>query len=316
MALFDIESAKASQRWKNLKAAASESIEGEIRDALEQMWIKYEPYADTNFGKAFAIDPDPRFWEIYLTLAMLDRHNKKVCKRAELTLAQRDKGPDICIRKGNRRIWIEAMAPEHGDEELNPDRVPELKPGLNDPKDNPRRQIELRITGALRTKAIKFADYREQGIIGEKDSCIVAVSGGQFALEAVGAFLPHAVSAVYPIGDEVTTLDPKTGQVQTRYVYFAEIERTKGTKPEDSGRENAVRTAFRNDDYKSISGLIWSLRCISNFMGRVHDLLYLHNQAAERPIPLRWFNWADQYFSSDDGTQLIRKQGRSRRGAK
>jgi hypothetical protein len=316
MALFDIESAKASQSWKTLKAAASYSVEGEIRDALEQMWSKYEPYADTDFGDAFAIDPDPGFWEMYLTLALLNRHNKKVCKRAELTLAQRNTGPDICIRKGNRRIWIEAMAPDRGDEESNPDRVPESKSGLNDPKDNPRRQIELRITGALRTKAKKFAGYREQGLIGEKDSCIVAVSGGQFALEAVGAFLPHAVSAVYPIGDEMTTLDPKTGQVQTRYVYSAEIERTKGTKPEDSDRENAVRTAFRNDDYKSISGLIWSLRSIGNFKGRAHDLLYLHNQAAERPIPRRWFNWADQYFSSDDRTQLIRKHSRTRRGAK
>jgi hypothetical protein len=77
-----------------------------------------------------------------------------------------------------------------------------------------------------------------------------------------------------------------------------------------------ARTAFRNDDYKSISGLIWSLRSIGNFMGRSHDLLYLHNQAAERPIPRRWFNWADQYFSSGDGMQLIRRQRRTRRGAK
>jgi hypothetical protein len=135
-------------------------------------------------------------------------------------------------------------------------------------------------------------------------------------LEAAGEFLPHVVSAVYPIGEEITTLDPKTGQIQTRYAYSDEIERTKGTKPEDSNRENAVRTAFRNDDYKSISGLIWSQRSIGNFMGQSNDLLYLHNQAAERPIPRRWFNWADQYFSSNDGTQLIGKQGRTRRRGK
>jgi hypothetical protein len=197
---------------------------------------------------------------------------KKLRKRAELTLAQRNTGPDICITKGNRRIWIEAMAPDRGDEKLNPDRVPELKPGSNDARDNPRRQIELRITHALRTKAKQFAGYREQGIIGEKDSCIVAVSAGQFSLQAAGEFLPHVISAVYPIGEEIATLDPKTGKIQTRYAYSAEIERTKGTKPEDPARENAVRTAFRNDDYKSISGLIGSLRSIGNFMGQPHDL--------------------------------------------
>jgi hypothetical protein len=314
MALFDIESPNASQGYKNLKAAASDSTGGQIRHALEQMWIKYEPYADTDFREAFAIDQDPGFWEMYLTLVMLERHNEKVRKRSELTLAERNTGPDICIKKGNRRIWIEAMAPDRGDEKANPDRVPKLKPGLNEAKDSPRRKIELRITGALRTKAKKFAGYREQGIIGEKDSCIVAVSAGQFSLEAAGEFLPHVVSAVYPIGEEITTLDPKTSQIRRHFAYSNKIERTKGTKPEDPG--NVARTAFRNDDHKSISGLIWSLRSIGNFMGQSHDLLYLHNQVAERPIPRRWFNWADQYFSSDDGTQLIRRQSRARRGAK
>src|SRR5262249_51820545 len=159
----------------------------------------------------------------------------------------------------------EAMAPDQGDEK-NPDRVPKLKPGLNEAKDNPRRQIELRIAHALRTKAKKFERYREHGIIGEKDSCIVAVSAGQFALDAAGEFLPHVISAVYPIGQELTTLDPNTGQIRSRYAYSAEIERTKGSKPEDGARENVPRTAFRNDDYKSISGLIWSLRSIGNFL--------------------------------------------------
>ena len=312
MALFDIDSPKASRGYNNLKSVADESTGGQIRDALETMWIDYEPYADTDFCDAFSIDQDPGFWEMYLALVLLSGR-KKLRKRAELTLAQRNTGPDICITKGNRRIWIEAMAPDRGDEKLNPDRVPELKPGSNDARDNPRRQIELRITHALRTKAKQFAGYREQGIIGEKDSCIVAVSAGQFSLQAAGEFLPHVISAVYPIGEEIATLDPKTGKIQTRYAYSAEIERTKGTKPEDPARENAVRTAFRNDDYKSISGLIWSLRSIGNFMGQPHDLLYLHNQAAERPIPRRWFNWADEYFSSDDRTRLIRRQNRVRR---
>jgi hypothetical protein len=65
MALFDVESAKASQGYKNLKAAAKDSTEGEIKDALEAMWIDYEPYADTDFREAFAIDEDAGFWEMY-----------------------------------------------------------------------------------------------------------------------------------------------------------------------------------------------------------------------------------------------------------
>jgi hypothetical protein len=104
---------------------------------------------------------------------------KKLRKRAEPTRTQRNTGPDICVKNRKRRIWIEAMAPDQGDE-TNLDQVPPLKSGLADPKNSPRRQIELRITHALRTKAKKFAGYREQGIIDEKDSCIVAVSASRF----------------------------------------------------------------------------------------------------------------------------------------
>jgi hypothetical protein len=121
---------------------------------------------------------------------------------------------------------------------------------------------------------------------------------------------------VYPIGEEITTLDSRMGKIRSRYVYSAEIERIKGTPPENGARAKLVRTAFRNEDYKTVSGLIWLLRSVGNFTGQPHDLLYLHNQAAERPIPRHWLPWADEYFPSDDGVQLIRKQSRPRRRAK
>jgi hypothetical protein len=70
MALFDIESPKSSQGYKHLKAAASDSTGGQIRECLEAMWIDYEPYADTDFRESFAIDEDAGFWELYLTLVM------------------------------------------------------------------------------------------------------------------------------------------------------------------------------------------------------------------------------------------------------
>jgi hypothetical protein len=194
--------------------------------------------------------------------------------------------------------------------------VHELKAdGVIDPKDNPRRQIELRITGALLEKATKFASYRAKGLIDEKDSCIVAVSGGQFMFEAVGEFLPQAISAVYPFGEEVWTLDTRGDAVRSDFKYSNEIEMKKPPEEGKPPRENVVRSAFQSEEYKDISGLIWSLRSIGSFDNQPHDLLYLHNQAAERPIPRGWFDWANEYFPSDDGTKLIRKQNRERRRA-
>ena len=89
--------------------------------------------------------------------------------------------------------------------------------------------MELRITGSLRRKAEKFESYRKKGIIGEIDSCIVAVSACRFALEAAGAGMPHAVTAVYPFGDEFAVLDPETAEVSSfGHTYSAEIKRARG----------------------------------------------------------------------------------------
>jgi hypothetical protein len=317
MGLFDIDIGNASQGFANLKNSPAGSAGHQIKTALEGMWPRYEPYADSDFQNAFAIDEDPSFWEMYLALVLLEGR-RKLRKREELTKAQRDEGPDICIQKGNRKIWIEAMAPDRGAEkpgEPNPDRVPKLKEGLNDARDAPRRQIELRITGALRSKQKKFEIYRQNGIIDKKDSCIVAVSGGQFMLEAVGELLPHVISAVYPFGEKITLFDQETGRLRTHFAFSPEIEFQKTERPNEPPRENPKRTAFLSEEYKSIAGIIWSLRSIGSFVGQPHDLMYLHNKAAERPIPRRWFDWADEYFPNRDGTQLIRKQNRQRRRA-
>ncbi len=187
MGLFDIDTpTNATVGYKNMKAAEEGSPTHAIREAAEAMYPGYEPYADSDFRESFAQNDDSAFWEMYLAQTLLDGR-KKLRKREELPKEQRNTGPDICIRKGNRNIWIEAITPERGDEEPgkpNPDRVAELKPGENVHDDDARRQIEVRIRGALREKEKKFAEYREKGLIGEKDSCIVAICGGNFPLEA------------------------------------------------------------------------------------------------------------------------------------
>src|SRR5262249_38661152 len=151
--------------------------------------------------KRFLREPEERFWEMYLALRLLDAR-RKLHTRAELTAAVRDRGPDICIKKCNRRIWIEATAPGRGDA-ANLDRIPDdVDVSAAQGRDEERRQVELRITSAIYTKMKKFQEYRDAGIIGDNDSCIVAISGAKFALAAVGELLPHAASAVYPFGDE------------------------------------------------------------------------------------------------------------------
>ena len=162
--LFDNDDPDASQGFKNYKVAGDETPGGQIRLALERFWKRFKPYADKNFVKEFGRHVEERFWEMYLGVRLLDGR-KALRRKDKLPKVVRDEGPDLCIQKGRRRIWVEVIAPTPGDD-TNLDKVPDLFASGAE-RDN-RRKIELRIAGALKTKADKFASYREKGIIGPK----------------------------------------------------------------------------------------------------------------------------------------------------
>src|SRR5262249_15085532 len=124
MPLFEKDYPDSSAAYQNIKTAPEGSPGGLIRSALEELWRRYEPYADAAFTSEFAKHLDARFWEMYLATLLLTAR-KNLRKRDQVPSAVRDTGPDICINKGTRRIWIEAVAPEPGDHG-EPDRVPDL----------------------------------------------------------------------------------------------------------------------------------------------------------------------------------------------
>jgi hypothetical protein len=298
MGLFDLDVPGATVGWQNVKAAHGQT-EAWIKAELEKLWQSYEPFADDAFRSEFASQPEPRFWEMYLTTHLL-RLRRRLIQRSEIASCKNgDKGPDIGIRKSNRVIWVEAIAPAVGDDEL--DKVPQFLPAGTSEKflhAAPRRQVELRITSALYTKALVFRRYRKEGIIGEKDSRIVAISAGQFSFQAVTGGLPYAVSAVYPFGEQEFTIDRKTAQVvKSEFTLSDTIERK--AKPE----EPIPRTAFQGEEFKDISGIIWSRSSIGNFSTVQRDLSYIHNQRAARPIPRGWIRWREEYYPLWGGTR-------------
>ncbi len=295
MSLFETDDPNAHIGYRNLRAAEF-PVEAEVRSGLEALWRRYEPYADGNFRKEFSMQPDTRFWEMYLTVRLADA-GKKVRKRAEVPAATRDIGPDICILKGRRKIWIEAISPDQGDVEKNLDRVPDLpqEEGRVDVAAQ-RRAVELRITSALDTKITKFQIYRNSGIIAEINSCIIAISAGRFPLQAIHFGLPPAVTAVYPFGEEHHTFDPNSRRFSRVFDFSPEIPRRRG--------DAIARRAFQDAGNAGISGLIWSLRSIGNFLGQPDDFTYVQCQVGARPVPRRWIKWAEAYFTIDEGRRL------------
>jgi hypothetical protein len=288
MTLFDIEVDDADLGYKNI-LLAKRPTEAEIKERLEALWLQYEPYADTNFRESFARDPDPKFWEMYLTVQMLAA-GKDVRPRSELPIAQRNIGPDIKIIDDGHLIWIEAIAPESGADN-NPDRVPEIISlseggGAQSP---PRREVELRITSALETKRKAFARYQKNGLVSEEDICIVAISGSRFSVQSALFGMSRALSAVLPIGELNVSFGQETGETVNKdyYDYSKVIERT--------GGGSIPRNSFFSDRYPQISGLIWSRRSIGDFCVRAHDLTFIHNTNPRRKMEPHWTSWAEEW---------------------
>ena len=100
-----------------------------------------------------------------------------------------------------------------------------------------------------------------------------------------------AVSAVFPIGNEYVRLDRETlDVVEQGHQYSPEIERAKGAIP---------RTAFMDEQFSQVAGLIWSRVSIGNMSREARPLSYIHNPMATNPLAQRWGVWDREYHAEE-----------------
>jgi hypothetical protein len=278
--------------YLNLRAGRHRR-ERDIARVLEQMWARYEPYADRDFVPGFARDPEARFWEMYLGCALLDT-GKTLLPTAE---RPRDGGhPDLCVVDANRRIWIEAIAPDRG--RPGEDQIPEIVP-LNQGgrvEAQPVRQIQLRITSALWEKTKILKRYLKTGVIDATDLCLIAIGAGRFGIYAQGLGFPLALSAVFPIGSEFVCVDRDTLEIVRRgFRSSGEIERT--------GADNVPRTAFLDPTFSHVSGLLWSRASIGNMSRAMRPLSFIHNPLCRdyKRLPQKWGAWDREFVAAQTG---------------
>jgi len=278
--LFDVDGANLDRGFENLKAAEL-PIEQQLHAMLQEMWGRYEPYADPDFRQGFARDVDGRFWEMYLGCTLLEagRTLLPVVER------QREGGqPDLCVLEDGRRIWIEAITPDEG--APGPDQIVRPVP-LNEGGGlfaAPIRQAQLRTSGAFWTKAQRIARYLEQGVIGPEDTRIIAISAR-----------PLIMTTLFPIGDAYITIDRETGNVVDEGFHPAPFI--------DRERNPIPRTAFLDERFADISGVIWSRVGLGNLSRRSRPLTYVHNPLAQVPLATSWGVWDREFVITPRGDE-------------
>lgn len=283
--LWDMDGDGLDVGFVNIREARYPS-ERRLRAALDALWACYEPYVDPDFREGFARDPEGRFWEMYIGFSLL-----QAGKRLMPTAERRADGgqPDICVVDEERRIWIEAIAPQRGD--TGPDQVRGPRP-INEGggfAPAPKRQAQLRMTSALWTKSQIIRGYMDEGVIREDDIRLIAIGAGRFGAYVREEPLPLILSAVFPIGEEYVSINQGTGEVIDQgFNPSFEIQREKGTIP---------RIAFLDEAFCHVSGIVWSRAGIGNMLREVRPISFVHNPLADLPMQQRWGVW-DREFAT------------------
>lgn len=254
--------------YRNLRDEVSEPARV-CKLFTEELWAVYYPYADPHFLTEIRRDYYGRFWEMYLTCALLDHLPKY-----GYAVSCPKPGPDVLVERDGRRIWIEAIVATDGDP-AKPDSVVQERSGTI-----PDVKITLRYTNAVATKHQKYLDYRNNGIIAAEDAYVIAVNGYPLSYKWSDPEIPRILKAVFPLGAFEVVLDRKTREVtETRHQFRPSIQKTSGV---------AVPTEiFVREEFRGISAVMHSYA--NAYMTKAPlglDFLLVHNPLASSPVAL------------------------------
>ena len=250
----------------------------------ESLWERFRPYADDHFLEEARRQFHPRFWEMYLTVAFLDRG-------FELR-RHRDGGPEFGIDIEGRRYWFDAIAPTSGE---GPDAVPDdltTKGGFV-----PTQKIILRYTSALATKREKWKKDLARGRVSASDGYIVAINDrGIDGYAWAGGEMPYVVKALYGLGDIVVSISLETNKiVDSRHAHRPTIAKASGT--------GVSSQSFVARECPEVSAVLYSSVNAANYPQRLGDtFMILHNCEPTVPLPRASLKFAREY--AVDGEHL------------
>lgn len=252
---------------------------------FEDLWQKYEPYADGDFVEQAQKRFHQKTWEMYMGNVLLS--NGFVLARAGRN------APDLKINHSERpNVWIECVCPEKG---AQADRVPEMVYGMA--VNVPEEEMLLRITNSFEEKSKKFQKYIEDGVVNSDEPRIIAINRAD--LDHVDSEPPLIIKALFAVGHLALRFNPDRSEVTERFY----THRPKLVKK--SGGE-VLLGHFLDDKHKHISAVIYTDRTVLNrpeYIGS--ECLLIHNPHAEVPLPVADFSFMQRYVGKDGVLQKL-----------
>lgn len=301
--LFAAEPANACPAYTNLrKATEGPGLAGRVH--CDDLWRDYQALADANFVAEFPVHLHERWFEMYLSVALLRAGLNVSCPKPKTG------GPDILVTMASgARLWIEATCATPG-EPGQPDSVPEPryaniaageKPIVTS---RPTEQMVLRIRNSLSAKERAYRNYLAAGIVGPTD--VLAIAINVHAVYGLWADMGDLMMrSFYGVGDLVLTLSRDTGAVvSSHHNQLTHIEKKK------TGAAVAVQP-FIDESLPHVSAVIGSRADAVNLPRRLgDDLATLPNLTAKVGWPTGTINLGEEWTFAPatdgwDGKQLV-----------
>jgi hypothetical protein len=198
-------------------------------------------------------------------------------------------GPDVLVTPAT---WLEAIAVTAG---TGPDAVAEGP--LRQVHPVPDGEMKLRLLSAFVEKSEKFGQYRQNGIVGSSDPCVIAINAALLPAVHLERSVPRIIRALLGVGDEVFVINTSTREV---------VERTHARQPTVAKRSGSQvsQEMFLDGSHAHVSACLYSAVEICN-RPNPHgcEFVVLHNPAALNPLPRGTIQCGREYWVEDDQLQ-------------
>lgn len=256
---------------------ATEGINFELKNYIDELWNTYKVYADNKFYKQIQEYFTGSFWEMSLSNYLINSNIK---------INSKDCGPDIIINN-ILNINIEAVASKKG-LASKIDSVPDMKIGIASCV--PKKEIILRITNSFDTKQRIYQNYLRDEIISEDAINIIAINTSELQFTSNESNL---FSAIYSLGDLTYDFQKNETFYRKRNLIF-----------KNNGDE--VKTdLFRTEEYTHISAIIFSNYHIGSTNLLKDKLIIAHNPYAKVKLPIGSLSISKEYTYEIESDTII-----------
>lgn len=261
----------------------------ERRVFFEELWCRYEPFADANFVEQSQKSFHQKTWEMYLGNVFLEKEH--------ILESAGENAPDLKIMTNSPTAWVECVAPQKGD---GVDRVPDMVYGVVEHV--PEEQIKLRIAASFEEKSNKFKKYIDDGVVKRDQPRIIAINGGGLGFTIEGE-PPRVIAVLFAIGHLTLHFNP--GHTEVVHTSFSRID-----KVVKQSQAEVILGQFLSDKYKHISAVIYSKDAVLNRPLQIGtECVVVHNPFAEVPLPIDSFSFMTRFVSKEGAVHKIIPEG-------